>query len=364
MNTKRYNRVSMSGQKGMRLGEKGMVSFMVTLIMLMVITLIVVGFSEVSRRNQREALDRQLSSQAFYAAESGVNVTKATIANYVNQFGFATMNAKTSCGNGTNSTEYDPAAAGGVGAAISPLSTTNQVEYTCVLVNPNPKNLLYDVTTSGSAIAPIATTGSLQTLTFQWNKQPGAVDTNCSGADPDALPASSDWTCGFGVLRVDLMAANVGASLNNAALDAKTVTLFMTPLGGHSGAVTVPNYTTKAYIASATNCNASSCKVTITLPGDSPSYYARITSMYRDAPSVTVSGTTAAGAALFNGSQAIVDVTGKAQDELRRVQVRVQLTGTAGSSTVPLNAAASTTDICKHFAITGSDDIDPTTVCQ
>lgn len=364
MNTKRYNRVSMSDKQGMRLGEKGMVSFMVTLIMLMVITLIVVGFSEVSRRNQREALDRQLSSQAFYAAESGVNVTKATIASYVNQFGYAAMNTKTSCGNGTNSTEYDPAAAGGVGAAIAPLSATDQVAYTCVLVNPNPKNLLYNVTTSGSAIAPIATTGALQTLTFQWNKQPGAVDTSCNGADPDALPASDDWTCGFGVLRVDLMASNVGTGLNNATLDAKTVTLFMTPLGGHSGAVTVPNYSTKAYIASATNCTTNSCKVTITLPGDSSSYFARITSTYRDAPNVTVSGTTASGAASFTGSQAIVDVTGKAQDELRRVQVRVQLSGTAGSDTVPLSAAASTTDICKHFEVSDSGDIDPTSVCQ
>jgi Tfp pilus assembly protein PilX len=354
----------MSEKQRVRLGERGMVSFMVTLIMLMVITLIVVGFSEVSRRNQREALDRQLSSQAFYAAESGVNVTKATIANYVAANGFSTMNNKTSCGNGASSTEYDPAAANGSGTAIVPLSTTNQVAYTCVLVNPQPKNVVYNVKSGGSTVAPLATTGAFQTLTFQWSKQAGAVDTDCSGTDPDALSAYDDWACGFGILRVDLMASNVGAGLSNTTLDAKTVTIFMTPLGGHSGAVTVPSYATKAYIASATNCATGTCKVTVTLPGDSASYYARLTSTYRDAPNATITGTTASGAATFNGSQAIVDVTGKAQDELRRVQVRVQLTGTSGSDTIPLNAAASTTDICKHFEVSTSGDIDPDSVCE
>ena len=53
--------------------DKGLVSFMITIIMMLVITLIVIGFTQVSNRNRRESLDRQLSTQAFYAAESGVN---------------------------------------------------------------------------------------------------------------------------------------------------------------------------------------------------------------------------------------------------------------------------------------------------
>jgi Tfp pilus assembly protein PilX len=361
MNAKRYNKVSMSKKRGMQLNEKGMVSFMVTLIMLMVITLIVVGFSEVTRRNQREALDRQLSSQAFYAAESGVNVTKAAIANYVNINGFAGMSQKTSCSSdNVHPTDYAPAVAGGAGGTVTALSTS--VGYTCVLVNPLPKSVLFPVTTGSSTVTPLVTTGSFQTLTFQWNQ--GNADANCAGVNPDTLPASDDWTCGFGVLRVDLVATNLGAGLNNSNLDAKTVTLFMTPLGGHSGTVTVPNYGTKAYIASASGCASGSCKVTVTLPGDSSSYYARLTSMYRDAPGTTITGTTASGAATFSGSQAVVDVTGKAQDELRRIQVRVALTSAANSSSIPLNAVASTSDICKHFAVSPSDTIDPTTVCD
>src|ERR1700761_8288581 len=59
--------------KRIRRDEQGMVSILVTMIMVIVISLIVIGFAEVSRRNQREALDNQLSTQAYYAAESGVN---------------------------------------------------------------------------------------------------------------------------------------------------------------------------------------------------------------------------------------------------------------------------------------------------
>jgi Tfp pilus assembly protein PilX len=53
--------------------QTGMVSIMVTMLLMLVITLIVLGFAQVSRREQIQTLDRQLSAQAFFAAESGVN---------------------------------------------------------------------------------------------------------------------------------------------------------------------------------------------------------------------------------------------------------------------------------------------------
>ena len=46
---------------------------LLTMILMIVVGLIVLGFAQISRRNQRQALDRQLSTQAFYAAETGVN---------------------------------------------------------------------------------------------------------------------------------------------------------------------------------------------------------------------------------------------------------------------------------------------------
>ncbi|HSX32249.1 MAG TPA: pilus assembly PilX N-terminal domain-containing protein, partial [Candidatus Saccharimonadales bacterium] len=75
--------------------ESGMVAIMVTIILMIVISLIVLGFAQIARRNQRQSLDRQLSTQAFYAAETGVNdaskVIKAAIASG------ATVAAKPTC---------------------------------------------------------------------------------------------------------------------------------------------------------------------------------------------------------------------------------------------------------------------------
>jgi Tfp pilus assembly protein PilX len=53
--------------------QAGMVSIMVTMILMVVLSLIVIGFAQIARRNSRQSLDRQLSTSAFYAAEAGVN---------------------------------------------------------------------------------------------------------------------------------------------------------------------------------------------------------------------------------------------------------------------------------------------------
>ncbi|HSX05755.1 MAG TPA: pilus assembly PilX N-terminal domain-containing protein [Candidatus Saccharimonadales bacterium] len=336
--------------------EQGMVSFLVTMIMLIVITLIVVGFSQVIRRNSRETLDRQLSSQAFYAAESGVNVTAAAIKSYVTTNGFASLSTKTSCSH-----DYDPSVAGGVGAAISSLGTT--AAYTCVLVNPNPSAIVRDVSQTDSAVVPILAASNLNQLQFTWNVQSGGIDTSCVGANAYSFPASSAWTCDFGVLRVDLTANPSG---NIANLINNTVTLYLTPLGGHAGTMTVTSFASPdAYVGSASGCSTGTCSVKVNLPVITGSYYARITSIYRDASNTTITGTLASGgAANFSGAQAVVDVTGQSQDELRRIQVRVALTRTPDASSIPPTALTSSNDICKRFPITQSDNVDPTNLCQ
>ena len=64
--------------KRLKQSESGIVSLMMTLVIMLVISLIVIGIAQLSRREQRQALDNQLSTQAFYAAESGVNDAQAS----------------------------------------------------------------------------------------------------------------------------------------------------------------------------------------------------------------------------------------------------------------------------------------------
>ncbi len=353
MHKNRYNKENMSTiQK--KLNQAGMVSFMVTLIMMMVISLIVIGFSQVTRRNQRQALDRQLSAQAFYAAESGVNVTVASIRSYMaNPTG--PMNPKASCDK-----DYNPIDPTGSGAAITALDGGANVKYTCVLVDPNPDSLVYNASAGQSVVVPINTSSALNTLTFQWARQSGKTDSPCTSNNAYSFPDQASWDCGSAVLKIDMVVTPTAATIGTST---STKTIYLTPYGSVSTAIG-PD---KVYVESATSCNTT-CKTTLNLSGanSSSSYYLRINPIYRDAPRITITGTNVGGRAKFNGTQAMVDVTGQAQDELRRVQVRVKLTNSADSADIPLNALTSSNSICKHFDIlpmpTGTVDL--TNVCK
>jgi len=340
-----------------RQSQAGMASFLIVMIMMVVITLIVLGFSQVTRRNVRQALDRQLSSQALYAAESGTNVTTSAISTYVKTNGYVNLPSKTTC-----PTNYDPTNSSGTGSAIADLG--NGVRYTCVLVNPNPSTLKYNPTQDGSTIVPIQANGSLKSLTFTWNVQSGGSDTSCSGSNAQVFPQAAAWDCDFGILRVDLV-ANPQGFIGDLASATKTV--FLSPLGTHTGTVGLTAFPSAehAFVGSASGCTGGICSATVTFPANYASYGARITSMYRDAQNTTISGTLASGSpATFSGAQAVVDTTGQAQDQLRRIQVRVQLSSTADADTIPASAVSSSTDLCKHFSIIAGNNVDPNNLCQ
>lgn len=78
-------------------------------------------------------------------------------------------------------------------------------------------------------------------------------------------------------------------------------------------------------------------------------YMARITTMYRDTPRLIIDGSTNASSTIsFSDAQAVIDVTGKAQDVLRRIKVRVPLLDFK-TENLPLGAIHSQADVCKRF---------------
>lgn len=364
-----YNNVSMNDNRGhvskAGLGERGMVSFLVTMVMMAVITLIVVGFTQVARRNSRESLDRQLSSQAFYAAESGVNATRDTIQTALTNG--TVLAAKTTCPN-----NYD-------GTPITPLSAG--VKYTCVLVDPSPTSLVYSgITQQSSTVIPLEAATNFASLNFSWTKKAGVATGNCANNTRYYYPSAAAWTCGFGILRIDLMrVVNPAAPPTDAnQMAATTSTFYMSPFGNHTGGVYNAPVTFGGAVSGyyGTGCNAaagatcgaaSTCNVTCTVNfpvSGAPKYYARVTMLYRDSAQLTITGKVAGGAAAhFLNSQAIVDVTGQSQDELRRIQVRLG-EASSNSSGLPLDALASSSTVCKRFKIIPGDPVAiPATLC-
>lgn len=333
-------------ERNSRHREAGMVAIMVTLILMIVISLIVLGFAQISRRNQRQALDRQLSTQAFYAAETGVNDAAELIKNAV-------------ISGGTVAEKPDCASNGGgfyAAPAITPvLDAQAEVEYTCLIVDPTPPTLVYSAIGGTGTIVPlIADSGSLANLTITWQTKddtqtPG---NNCPTTAGNVFGVSSPagWPCGYGVVRFDLVPTS--GALTHASLLAQARTSFLVPIRPGSGGISSVGADT--FLGGGNNklgvaCTNTNCSLTLT--GLTGSQYAmRITSIYKDI-SLQLSATNGGGGAVeFRNAQALIDATGKAQDVLRRIQVRVPLTGSS-SNLLSDFAIQSTDAICKRFSV-------------
>lgn len=336
--------------------QAGVASILVTLVLMIVISLIVLGFAQVSRRTQREALDRQLSTQAFYAAESAVNGARNLIDKAIAS-GTALSNipAKTDCTNDNSGTGFYSTLIG----TNATLSTPFSVSYSCLLVNPAPTTLVYsDVGTTSTIVPLISGSGTpLSTVTLKWTPKTTVNLSGCPTSTATTFSTVSNWTCGYGVLRFDIVSVN--GSLSSSSLQTSTMTMFAEPLNnsGTNSIAWVANGGGTGSALTGVKCNTTSCSLKVNGlvgPGGAQSdkFYMRVSSSYKDV-SLQVSGTTSAGStATLTGAQALIDATGKAQDVLRRIQVRVPLTGSSTTNQMPDNALQSTDSICKRFAVT------------
>src|SRR3569623_1752522 len=106
--------------------QEGFASLIVGIIIVLVLSLLTVGFAILVRDEQRQTLDKQLSTQAFYAAESGVN----DAINYINA-NMSTYNGTTTC---TGAPFF---------AANHTIDAVTVSSYTCLLVNMPPPNIRY-----------------------------------------------------------------------------------------------------------------------------------------------------------------------------------------------------------------------------
>jgi Tfp pilus assembly protein PilX len=317
--------------------EAGMVSIMVTMILMIVISLIVVGFAQISRRNQREALDRQLSTQAFYAAETGVNDAADLIKTRTE--GGQAITAKPNCAS----------TGGGVYAGLSgAIDNPGGVAYTCLMVDPAPRTLLYSSVGTTSIVVPLnAASGTIANLNLIWNSKNDSTTpmTGCPGSATNVFSTTGNWNCGYGVLRVDLVPTTGG--LSHAGLQTSLMTSFLVPTTGGTNGITYGPGSGNNRVA--VRCTNTNCNLSINGLSQS-SYYARISSLYRDV-SLQISATNGGGTPVnLTGAQAVIDSTGKAQDVLRRIRVNVPLT--ASSRNLLSDYAIQSTDaICKRYVV-------------
>ncbi|HUC78955.1 MAG TPA: hypothetical protein VMQ58_01810, partial [Candidatus Saccharimonadales bacterium] len=107
----------------LRNNQQGFAAFFVTIMVMVIFGILIFSFSQISNREGTNSLNRVLSNQALYAAESGINDAYSAI-RADNSKGIPAPQQTNTC-SGTNYSS----------------SNVGNAKYTCILVNTSPQNL-------------------------------------------------------------------------------------------------------------------------------------------------------------------------------------------------------------------------------
>lgn len=328
--------------------QSGLVAFVVVLAIMLILTLIVLSFGRLVRREQRQALDRQLNTQAFYAAESGVN-------DALNALDSGTLGAYNDNCDGPGSFMDE--------AGLNQ-NVDNSIAYSCLLVDDSPPQLEYEpVSTQGSTVVPLRpATGVITRLEISWDDADGG--TTLSGC-PAVGQFPQNWSnsCNIGMLRLELVQFNGGQDRLELIRDRGIV--FLSP--------STTGFTASRSLGGATGINADNQGMPATTPiradcrglGPGPRRcsfvitgltmsqgYLRMLSLYRPV-GVTIRAFNGAGSGSqvdLEGAQAEIDVTGRANDILRRIKVTAAIPDSNGIP-LPDYALQTTRTQCKRFSL-------------
>ena len=312
--------------------QKGIAAIIITMIMSLVLTLIALGFTQVSLKQQKDALNSALSTQAYYSAESGVNYEIHQIISHPTFYSSATSTTNTNCQQYTSSVND-----------LKIYSSQNQ--WTCLMVNFHPTNLIYNVQNNSAVLIPIKSNqGPINYLNLSWRDHPYSGNNfNSCQSQPNQFVNTLSYRCPASVLQVSVLP---GQDINSASSQPNTYYLS-------------PSYFNQSNWSNGQNsliqCSSSSgwCNASIPVSGsiipstskNNYQYYLYVVPLY-STTKLYVSASSnpqlaqqnSNGYQLYN-AQAQIDSTGKGYNVLKRILVTVN-TGINGLNLNDLNTHA------------------------
>jgi Tfp pilus assembly protein PilX len=331
--------------------ESGLVSLVVTVIIMVVLTLITLSFSQLMRHEETQALDRQLSTQAYYASESGIN---DTIKDF--KAGVAMPPDGNTCYNAPNP---------------SIVSGDSNIAYKCILVNKNPNNLDFSsVDTAQSILTKVQSadlTKNVDNIVISWQ---GTTSTNTPrpNALGTQLPTVANWGANtIGMVRVSIYPIPP-AGANRATLNSLARTFFLYPTDSGGGGSVKLNLNGPGGSAEldgtikpvdctfsggpATDIGPYKCNLSVDISNSGPtsyagySYYIRLKSIYSKTSVNIIANDKNGGGTQLNlaGAQVSIDATGAANNVKRRVNARLSQ---ISEYSWPEFAIETTDNICK-----------------
>lgn len=333
------------------LNQRGIASIIVVFIITILISLVSLGFARLMDRALRNVSNNQLGAAADYAAQSGLNDAIA----YVKGAPSAPV---TDC--------QQLMAAGQPLEKKYKLTTDGNTQYSCILINPVPGDLAFqNLAPYKSQVVKLASSDNnpLTSVMFSWKANTNSPAKNNPAPGGNPLLTEIDWgNANYPpLLRVTLYP--ISTTTVPSAANSHTYFLYPSSAGGS----TVYSAASGSIVGG--NCNNApvapytssyQCNTVIngldTVPGmPTPDYYvARITPLYV-AADVGVQARTASGVAKFADAQTVIDVTGKSNSAVKRIQARVALAGdstvNSGDNGIPEDAIRSAFTICKRLIV-------------
>jgi hypothetical protein len=222
-------------------GQHGLASIVVVSVLIVIMTLITIGFTRLVNRSAVNSANRQFSASATYAAQSGINDVASYLKKYVaaNRANPLLPKSTTCTGDGSligNSAHPGPY------FDKTQLSNPAGTSYTCLLLNPLPKDLVYtQVQNLKSQVVKLnttATSGALDKLLIAWQPSDNQITgypTSSSSLNDETTWNSAGGTCQdigganascIPMLRIAMFPVSIGESLSAAQSQSKTVFLY------------------------------------------------------------------------------------------------------------------------------------------
>jgi Tfp pilus assembly protein PilX len=339
--------------------EAGVVSLFTVIFFTILLSVLTLGFARIMISERRQSTDEDLTTRAYYAAESGVEDAKRALKQYYpNPADHAKLNASTtSCSV--------PQGYNGV------ISATDKIGYSCMLMDLNPSDIqatLPGDDTSLQWAIRSQNDAAFNKLRISWHSLSDTID-GTSVAFRPAIDTTNltygNWNSGGtpypAMLRMQIFGFPRTGSFGRAQTESLNNVGFLNPTNA-SGPTNVPignlnseaSPTSVSCTSDTTQYGGYACQATIdiaSLNTASNYLFLRLKGLYdQNGTKVKVELLNGGNVVDTQDAQAMVDVTGYAGDVFRRVQSRVSLDTT--NTLLPEFGLESGDNICKHFEIT------------
>lgn len=392
--------------------QKGAVSIFIVLFATMLFVAISIGFAIFMMRDQDRATDNDLSRSALDSAQAGVEDAKRVLAKYNDcterNAGSPECVDLISTVRGGKCDTVAKILGGGQVEGDKIIRQSNNDEqlqqaYSCVKITPDTEDVVKSIKDeSDMKIIPLKGVSNYDVVEVTWSKKSEGVSYDFSQGSKNRrlnslnvrnksnqvtaqLPTYEHWDEKWGaVMRVQAISYNAG-DVNLRDLDSNARTVFLYPdnrvsRGSSSKVIEMETYdlhtshpftddASRLDIAvnkPATSVNGSSCdnrvangeymcKALLKLPSGKDTSYLTLAGIYARGKSVDVRVRLLkndGSVVKFNNVQPKIDSTGRANNEFRRVEARVEATPSEDAVPVPRAAIASDGDLCKNYMIT------------